>query len=175
MNLSGPSGWTSSICSWSGARTRTTSMLVTSSPPISPVFPGDGNRHRPTRSREVLAKCGIELPKPLPRPLPDTVYIGEPRTGTAKMSLTRPELFNRVWTEPIMTVAQRWGMSDNGLRKACRRVNVPVPPRGYWAKVAAGQCPKRPALPRLAAGEAEEIVIWASVGEPEMDPADPRE
>jgi hypothetical protein len=36
------------------------------------------------------------------------------------------------------------------LSKACKRLNIPKPPRGYWAKKAAGQpLPPRPKLPRL--------------------------
>jgi hypothetical protein len=53
--------------------------------------------------------------------------------------ITREELYVRVWSEPIRTVAAKFGISDVGLAKACRRANIPVPERGYWAKVAAGQ------------------------------------
>jgi hypothetical protein len=43
-------------------------------------------------------------------------------------------------------------MSDVGLKKACRRLGVPVPPRGYWNKVRAGhRMPTRPALLPLPA------------------------
>jgi hypothetical protein len=33
------------------------------------------------------------------------------------------------------------------LAKRCRREAVPLPPRGYWARIAAGQTPIRPPLP----------------------------
>ena len=52
------------------------------------------------------------------------------------------------------------------LSKACLRLQVPVPPRGYWAKLEAGKKVPRPKLPALQAGEAEEIVIWVPKAAP---------
>jgi hypothetical protein len=53
--------------------------------------------------------------------------------------LTRRELYDLVWSKPIMKLAEDFGISDRGLGKICARYRVPVPPRGYWAKVAAGK------------------------------------
>jgi hypothetical protein len=55
-----------------------------------------------------------------------------------------------IWSEPTTTLAQRFGISDVGLAKVCRRSNIPAPPRGYWAKVAAGISIPRPDLPERA-------------------------
>lgn len=51
----------------------------------------------------------------------------------------REKLYEEIWREPVTTVAKRYGVSDVALHKACKRLNVPMPPRGYWAKVQAGQ------------------------------------
>lgn len=118
-------------------------------------------QERPTRFREVLKKCGIELKKPK-RPLPRTVHIGSRRSSGRKLTMTRRELFERVWTDPVTTVAEEWGLSGRGLAKACEKVKVPVPPRGYWPKVRAGKRVRRPKLPDLPDGQAEEIVVWVS-------------
>ena len=32
----------------------------------------------------------------------------------------REALYNEVWSEPVTTVANRYDMSDNGLRKHCK-------------------------------------------------------
>jgi hypothetical protein len=119
-------------------------------------------RVRPTRSREVLTKFGVELPKmkkPV-RPMPRVVTIGPRRSGAVSLRLSRQELFERVWSTPIVTIAEDWGLSGRGLAKACARLRVPVPPRGYWAKREAGKRVRRPRLPTLKEGEAEEIVVW---------------
>ena len=64
-------------------------------------------------------------------------------------------------TPAAETLAKRWGLSGRGLAKACQRLQIPVPPRGFWAKVHSGQRVRRPRLPELEPGEAEEIVIRA--------------
>jgi hypothetical protein len=52
--------------------------------------------------------------------------------------LTRDELYERVWAEPMHTLAPRFGISDVALKKTCTRMWVPTPGRGYWAKRNAG-------------------------------------
>lgn len=53
------------------------------------------------------------------------------------ISMTRQEFYEQVWTEPMQTLAAKYGLSGVGLAKTCRRMNIPVPGRGYWAKKAA--------------------------------------
>lgn len=60
----------------------------------------------------------------------------------------RAALYDEVWADPVSTVSKRYGMSDNGLRKICQKLGVPLPPLGYWAKLRAGQKVKRAPLPR---------------------------
>jgi hypothetical protein len=43
-------------------------------------------------------------------------------------------------------LAPKLGLSDRGLAKICESRNVPVSPRGYWAKLAHGHKVKQPAL-----------------------------
>lgn len=63
--------------------------------------------------------------------------------------MKREKLYREVWEEPMTTVSKRYGLSDNGLRKICRKMDIPFPPVGYWAKVRAGKEVTRPALPKL--------------------------
>jgi hypothetical protein len=48
-------------------------------------------------------------------------------------------LYDLVWSTPIATLAEQFDISDRGLAKTCARYQIPVPGRGYWAKVEAGQ------------------------------------
>jgi integrase len=75
--------------------------------------------------------------------------------------LSREDLYRLVWTAPVSEIAQRMGVSDVGLAKACRRSAIPVPSRGYWARVEAGQPFGRPALPPVAEGVPELVRIRA--------------
>lgn len=61
--------------------------------------------------------------------------------------LKRSELYQKVWSMPMTRIANELGISDVGLAKVCRRHAVPAPPRGYWAKKAAGQTPGVTPLP----------------------------
>ena len=60
----------------------------------------------------------------------------------------RVKLYEEVWAEAVTTVAKRYGISDVALRKICKKLAVPVPPLGYWARVAAGRKPPTPLLPK---------------------------
>lgn len=73
--------------------------------------------------------------------------IGEAR----QTRFTREELYELVWTEPLQSLAPRFGISDVALKKRCLRMRIPTPGRGYWAKKAAGVTMRRPALPKLPA------------------------
>lgn len=66
--------------------------------------------------------------------------------------LSRAELFELVWREPTTKVAERFGITGTGLRKICDKHDIPVPPRGHWAKVAANKKVTRPRLPRPSDG-----------------------
>ena len=48
---------------------------------------------------------------------------------------------------PTTQLAAELGISDVALSKRCKKLNVPKPPLGYWAKVAAGQKPEKVPLP----------------------------
>lgn len=61
--------------------------------------------------------------------------------------VTRYSLYEEVWTAPVSKVAPRYGISDVALAKICRKHKIPIPPRGYWAQLKAGKCPKRIPLP----------------------------
>ncbi len=60
--------------------------------------------------------------------------------------ISREELFALVWEKPTREVAEELGVSDVAIGKLCTRLQVPKPPRGYWARVKVGQTPKRPPL-----------------------------
>ncbi len=61
----------------------------------------------------------------------------------------RQKLYDEVWQEPVMKVAERYNVSGSYLARACRTLNVPTPPRGYWARVYNGQNLDKPRLPVL--------------------------
>ena len=64
------------------------------------------------------------------------------------MNLGREELYELVWSEPMVRLARRFAVTDVGLAKTCKRMGIPVPPRGYWRRKETGYRVGRPALRR---------------------------
>jgi hypothetical protein len=50
------------------------------------------------------------------------------------MKLTRNELYAMVWDKPITRLSKEFGISDVGFAKICRKHNIQLPARGYWAR-----------------------------------------
>lgn len=75
----------------------------------------------------------------------------------------------------MQTLAKKYGISDVGLAKTCRKMLIPLPGRGYWARKEAGQKVERLALPPLK----ERIVLQKPTPRPEppklSDFAEPEE
>jgi hypothetical protein len=80
---------------------------------------------------------------------------------TRPKPLDRAQLYNLVWSEPIIKIAKRYGLSDVGLSKLCRRHNIPLPPRGYWAKLQAGKAVQRLALPNNEGEDSRNAILEA--------------
>ena len=62
----------------------------------------------------------------------------------------RETLYQELWSYPAVMVAKTYGVSDVMIHKACKKLNVPTPPPGYWAKKKAGQNPPVIPLPEDA-------------------------
>ena len=73
---------------------------------------------------------------------------------------SRDELYAAVWAEPKQALAKKIGISDVGLGNVCRKLRIPVPSRGYWARLASGQKPIKPALPKLRKGDLTEYKVF---------------
>jgi hypothetical protein len=72
-------------------------------------------------------------------------------------TVRRRQLYEQVWTTPMRVLARSYGMSDVGLAKICRAHDIPLPPRGYWAKKAVGKAGPQATLPNPENDPALEI------------------
>lgn len=127
--------------------------------PSSEADPKRFSKPQPTRSRDVLKKFSVQLPmRPAP-PLPATIWVGSRGSSGHEIKMGRTQLFERVWSEPVAKLAAEWGISGPGLKKVCRKLQVPVPPRGYWAKLKAGRQLKRERLPSLRMDSDPEVIF----------------
>ncbi len=77
----------------------------------------------------------------------------------SRLTISRHDLYELVWQKPMWKLAPEFGLSGNGLAKLCGRNGIPVPDRGYWAKLQHGKKVRRPPLPPAKAGQLEAIVF----------------
>jgi hypothetical protein len=49
--------------------------------------------------------------------------------------LTRQQLYDLVWENPLTKLAKKYNLSDNGLRKVCKKLDIPLPKNGHWQKI----------------------------------------
>jgi len=62
-------------------------------------------------------------------------------------TLSRDDLFEKVWTTPITEIARSYSVRDHEIIKLCDKNNIPRPPTGYWSKYRHGFRMDRPPLP----------------------------
>ena len=85
------------------------------------------------------------------------------------ITLTRRELYERVWAVPLHRLCKEFGLSDRGLAKICARHKIPVPARGVWAKKAHGKPARQPPLPPGPSGSDDTIITISQSPPPDSD------
>ncbi|MDB5314099.1 MAG: hypothetical protein JWO38_8301, partial [Gemmataceae bacterium] len=80
--------------------------------------------------------------------------------GSRVITIGRQDLYDRIWTTPMMAVCRDYGISNVGLAKVCRRHKIPCPPRGYWAKKHSEKSARRTPLPAYPDPERQIIKIY---------------
>ncbi len=61
----------------------------------------------------------------------------------------RVDLYNEVWDKPLIKLSRKYGISDVRLGKVCRKLKIPHPGRGFWARRAVGQAVEQVPLPEF--------------------------
>jgi len=88
------------------------------------------------------------------------------------ITLNSDELYRQVWSTPMQHPAAQYGVSGRGLAKICARLDVPCPPRGYWARKAAGQAVVQDRLPDATAETPQQATITPAAPLQKPSPAE---
>lgn len=91
------------------------------------------------------------------------VISDESAESESKFPVSREVLYEKVWSQPMLSLAKEYGVSSSYLARMCTLLNVPRPPRGYWAKLAVGKAGKKPPLPEARPDDALEWLRDGSV------------
>jgi hypothetical protein len=62
----------------------------------------------------------------------------------------REELYAEVWEKPLVKAAAKYNISAVALGKVCRKLQIPLPGRGYWTKKEFGKPVEKSPLPEAA-------------------------
>jgi hypothetical protein len=73
--------------------------------------------------------------------------------------IKREDLYKEVWLIPILQLARKYDISDVALAKICKKMCIPRPPRGYWAKRSGGYTVRRIPLPRLPENGRDHFIL----------------
>ena len=69
------------------------------------------------------------------------------------VTYSRQELYDAIWSTPCLKLAASLGISDVALAKTCKRLGIPRPSLGYWARVAVGEKVPKTRMPPPQAGQ----------------------
>ncbi len=79
-------------------------------------------------------------PKPEPSKAPIVSRRKPPPPRAAKIVWPSAEVLEKLlWEKPTSQIAKDLGVSDKAIEKHCKKLALKKPPRGYWAKIQAGE------------------------------------
>ena len=87
-----------------------------------------------------------------------------------KIVLSRKELYDLVWSQPILTLSKKYDITGSGLRKICVKMNVPLPKAGHWQRIQHKKPVSVKPLPSQYSGETQiELILRADDKVPKKD------
>lgn len=99
------------------------------------------NKYKPSAGTLPRATSAKPSPKPYQKHLPNDALV-----------VKREQIHEKIWKQPASSLAKEYGISGSMLARICTLLNIPRPPRGYWAKRSAGHKVPRQKLPKLKEG-----------------------
>ncbi len=97
-------------------------------------------------------------------------HAGASPDGGLPDRLTREELYEMVWREPMLRVAERFGLSSSYLALVCTDLRVPRPRPGHWSKLEFGKTSPQLPLPAYRMGDADSWTRAATPAPPRRRP-----
>ncbi len=79
-------------------------------------------------------------PKPEPSKASIVPKRKPPPSRRSKIVWPSAEVLGKlIWEKPTSQIAKDLGVSDKAIEKHCKKLALKKPPRGYWAKIQAGE------------------------------------
>lgn len=84
-------------------------------------------------------------------------------------TVTRQEIYNMVWNEPLSSIIKRYTITYPELRKVLTELNIPIPENGHWSKLKFGKQVEIKPLPEDYSGK-NEVELIEKESEDLIDP-----
>lgn len=65
------------------------------------------------------------------------------------ITITRKQIYDEIWKISVAGMAKKYAMPYTHLLKQIKAADIPIPPSGYWTKLAYGKPTEKPELPGL--------------------------
>jgi hypothetical protein len=85
--------------------------------------------------------------------------VAEPVRNRFPVTVTRQELYEKVWQMSLKRLAEEWGTSYLQLVAACELMNVPRPPSGHWVRLSLGHVVGQIPLPEAGPDTPVEVTL----------------
>lgn len=56
-----------------------------------------------------------------------------------KVTFSRKQLYELVWSQPITSLCKAYDITNFGLKRICEKMKIPLPRSGYWGKIKFGK------------------------------------
>ena len=76
-----------------------------------------------------------------------------------KVKLSRKQLYDLVWQEPLNALSKKYTVSDTGLKKICNTMSIPLPKSGYWTRIKLGKTVEKEELPAFDGDQEIELLL----------------
>ena len=81
-----------------------------------------------------------------------------------KTILTRKELYDLVWSEPLTSISRRYNISYKNLQDLCKEMKIFLPETGYWSKIKFNKTVYRTEFQETTKG-LQEVELWLRTDE----------
>ena len=89
------------------------------------------------------------------------------------IKINRQKLYDEIWEISASGVAKQYGLNYAKLLQSCKDYEIPIPPSGYWTKIACGKEVSKAPLPQSDIDEIE--VLKQGVSRKEKRQPEPTE
>jgi hypothetical protein len=88
------------------------------------------------------------------------------------IEFTRDNLYKLVWSQSLLSLSRKFGVSDYELRKSCVKAEIPLPKSGHWSRAKYGKQDQPAELPKWNGEQMITLRLLIAKFDTDSNPAD---